>query len=93
MHFLRYKVLYQNATSVESRGLDESNDKKPIQSNTTSFPRHQTGEEHKSQGRYHKFNTIKVESQVDSCFPADGHQATPSKTNRKSRRDRKVDKQ
>ena len=54
--------------------VEKSNDQEPILSNTTSSPKHQTGKEHK-QLRRHKIKTIRVESQWDSSFPADGHKA------------------
>ena len=58
--------------------LEKSNDQEPILSNTTSSPKHQTGKEH-IQLRRHKIKTIRVESQWDSSFQADGHKASPNK--------------
>ena len=58
--------------------VEKSNDQEPILSNTTSSPKHQTGKEHK-QLRRHKIKTIRVESQWDSSFPADGHKASLNK--------------
>ena len=58
--------------------VEKSNDQEPILSNTTSSPKHQTGKEH-IQLRPHKIKTIRVESQWDSSFPADGHKASLNK--------------
>ena len=58
--------------------VEKSNDQEPILSNTTSSPNHQTGKEH-IQIRRHKIKTIRVESQWDSFFPADGHKASLNK--------------
>ena len=58
--------------------VEKSNDQEPILSNTTSSPKYQTGKEH-IQLRRHKIKTIRVESQWDSSFPADGHKASLNK--------------
>ena len=60
------------------KNVEKSNDQEPILSNTTSSPKHQTGKEH-IQLRRHKIKTIRVESQWDSSFPADGHKASLNK--------------
>ena len=52
--------------------VEKGNDQESIQTNSTSNPKHQTGEEH-IQLRQHKIKTIRVESQWDISFPADGH--------------------
>ena len=58
--------------------VEKGNDQEPILSNTTSSPKHQTGKEH-IQLRRHKIKTIRVESQWDSSFPADGHRTSLNK--------------
>ena len=50
------------------------NDQEPIQSNSTYFPRHHVGKEHK-QSRLHKENTSQAESREVNFFPADVRQA------------------
>ena len=58
--------------------VEKSNDQESILSNTTSSPKHQTGKEH-IQIRRHKIKTLRVVSQWDSSFPADGHKASLNK--------------
>ena len=56
----------------------KGNDQEPIQSNSTSFPRHHTGEEHKKKTKKKK-KTAQAESQEVSCCPADAHRAILNK--------------
>ena len=46
----------------------------PIQSNSTSCPKHQTVKEH-ARLRRHKIKTVWAESQEDSYFPEDGQKS------------------
>ena len=55
----------------------------PIQSNSTSCPKHQTGKGHGT-----KIKTTQEKSQGDSSFPTDGHKAILNKLNCKSKTNR-----
>ena len=66
----------------------KGNDQEPIQSNSTSYPRHQMGKGH-ILVRRHKIKTARVESQEDSFFPEDCHQAILDKMNKLSKTNRK----
>ena len=57
-----------DVASYEKRS--KGNDQEPIQPNSTSFSKHQTGK-----GHLHgtKIKTTQVKSQGDSSFPKDGH--------------------
>ena len=62
---------------------EKGNDQEPILSNSTSSPKHHMGKEH-IQLRWQKIKTIRVESQWDSSFPADGHKASLIKVDEKA---------
>ena len=72
---------------LEAVSKRKGKDQELIQSISISCPRHQTGKEH-IQTRQHKIKTARAESQEDSSFPADGHEAILIKMYKKSKTNR-----
>ena len=84
---IKQTIMTHNRSIIEKNKC-KGNGQKPIQpnkirnENSTFCPKHQTGKERK-QLRRHKIKTARAESQEDSSFLADGHNAILNKINAK----------